>query len=163
VTGAVKQRLLEVSPQLGFNFRVFKTQILDGLMRERLMATLSGFFGFLAVLLASVGLYGVLSFMVTQRRNEIGVRMALGADRFRIMKLILKDAGLLLVVGLAIGGVLAVLAAKFAKSMLYGLKPGDPLTIALAILTLGAVALFASYLPARRAAGQDPMTALRDE
>lgn len=163
VTGAVKQRLLEVSPQLGFNFRIFKTQILDGLMRERLMATLSGFFGFLAVLLASVGLYGVLSFMVTQRRNEIGVRMALGADRFRIMKLILKDAGLLLVVGLAIGGVLAVLAAKFAKSMLYGLKPGDPLTIALAILTLGAVALFASYLPARRAAGQDPMTALRDE
>jgi putative ABC transport system permease protein len=132
-------------------------------MRERLMATLSGFFGFLAVLLASVGLYGVLSFMVTQRRNEIGVRMALGADRIRIMKLILKDAGLLLVVGLGIGGVLAVLAARVAGSMLYGLKPGDPLTIALAILTLGAVALFASYLPARRAAGQDPMTALRDE
>jgi ABC-type antimicrobial peptide transport system permease subunit len=69
----------------------------------------------------------------------------------------------LLVIGLAIGGVLAVLAAKVARSMLYGLKPSDPLTIALAILTLGAVALFASYLPARRAAGQDPMTALRDE
>jgi putative ABC transport system permease protein len=163
VTAAVKQRLLETSPQLDFDFRVFKTQIRDGLMRERLMATLSGFFGFLAVLLASVGLYGVLSFMVTQRRNEIGVRMALGADRIRIMKLILKDAGLLLVVGLGIGGVLAVLAARVAGSMLYGLKPGDPLTIALAILTLGAVALFASYLPARRAAGQDPMTALRDE
>lgn len=163
VTGAVRQRLLEVSPQLGFDFRVFKTQILDGLMRERLMATLSGFFGFLAVLLASVGLYGVLSFMVTQRRSEIGLRMALGADRFRIIKLILKDAGFLLVGGLAIGGVLAALAARFAESMLYGLKPGDPLTIALAVLTLGAVALFASYLPARRAARQDPMAALRDE
>lgn len=163
LTSAVKQRLLEISPKFSFDFRVFKTQIREGLMRERLMATLSGFFGFLAVLLASVGLYGVLSFMVTQRRNEIGIRMALGADRARIMKLILRDAALLLVIGLAIGGVLGVFAARLAGSMLYGLKPGDPLTVALAILLLGVVALFASYLPARRAARQDPMIALREE
>jgi putative ABC transport system permease protein len=110
-----------------------------------------------------VGLYGVLSYTVAQRRNEIGIRMALGADRFRIIKLIMRDAGVLLIIGLAIGGVLAVLAARSARAMLYGLEPGDPLTIGLAIVLLGAVGLLASYLAARRAARQDPMNALREE
>jgi putative ABC transport system permease protein len=160
---SVKQAILESSPEVSLSFRIFKTQIRDGLMRERLMATLSGFFGLLAVLLAMVGLYGVLSYTVAQRRNEIGVRMALGANRFRIFKLIMGEAGALLLIGLGLGGVLAVLAARSASAMLYGLEPGDPLTIGLAILLLGAVGLFASYLPARRAAGQDPMSALREE
>jgi putative ABC transport system permease protein len=127
------------------------------------MATLSGFFGFLAVLLATVGLYGVLSYTVAQRRNEIGVRMALGADRLRIVKLILGDAGILLAIGLGVGLLLALLGAKAAGSMLFGLKPSDPVTIAFAIAALGAVGTLASYIPARRAAGQDPMAALRDE
>jgi putative ABC transport system permease protein len=160
---AVKQTILDSSPEARFDFWVFKTQIRQGLLRERLMASLAGFFGFLAVLLAMVGLYGVLSYTVAQRRNEIGVRMALGANRFRIIKLILRDASALLMIGLAIGGVLAVLAARSARAMLYGLEPGDPLTIGLAIVLLGAVGLLASYLPARRAARQDPMNALREE
>jgi putative ABC transport system permease protein len=159
----VKQTILASSPEVNLSFRILKTQIRQGLLRERLMATLSGFFGLLAVLLAMVGLYGVLAYTVAQRRNEIGVRMALGADRFRIIKLIMRDAGALLIIGLALGGVLAVLAARSARAMLYGLEPSDPLTIGLAIASLGAVGLLASYLPARRAARQDPMNALREE
>ena len=127
------------------------------------MATLSGFFGLLAVLLATVGLYGVLSYTVAQRRNEIGIRMSLGADRLKIVRLIMGDAGMQLAIGLGVGLLLALLGAKAASSMLYGLKPSDPLTITVAIAALGAVGTLASYLPARRAAGQDPMAALRDE
>jgi predicted permease len=163
LTAAVRQTILEASPEISLDFRIFKTQIRDGLLQERLMATLSGFFGFLAVLLATVGLYGVLSYTVAQRRNEIGVRMALGADRYKIVKLIMGDAGILLAFGLGVGLLLALLGAKAADSMLFGLKPRDPVTIAVAIAALGAVGALASYLPARRAAGQDPMAALRDE
>ena len=163
LTAAVRQTILEASPEINLDFQIFKTQIRDGLLQERLMATLSGFFGFLAVLLATVGLYGVLSYTVAQRRNEIGVRMALGADRLKIVKLILGDAGILLAIGLGVGLLLALLGAKAAASMLFGLKPSDPVTIAVAIAALGAVGTLASYIPARRAAGQDPMAALRDE
>jgi putative ABC transport system permease protein len=163
LTAAVRQTILEASPEINLDFHIFKTQIRDGLLQERLMATLSGFFGFLAVLLATVGLYGVLSYTVAQRRNEIGVRMALGADRLKIVKLIMGDAGVLLAIGLGVGLLLALLGAKVAGSMLFGLKPSDPVTIGIAIAALGAVGAIASYLPARRAAGQDPMAALRDE
>jgi len=127
------------------------------------MATLSGFFGLLAVLLATVGLYGVISYTVAQRKNEIGIRMALGADRFNIVNMIMRDVGLLLAVGLVVGTALALLGAKVANSMLYGLRPRDPATIIVAIAVLGAVGLLAGYLPARRAAKQDPMEALRYE
>jgi putative ABC transport system permease protein len=163
LTAAVRRTILEASPDISLDFHIFKTQIRDGLLQERLMATLSGFFGLLAVLLATVGLYGVLSYTVAQRRNEIGIRMSLGADRLKIVKLIMGDAGILLAVGLGVGLLLALLGAKAASSMLFGLKPSDPVTIALAIAALGAVGTLAGYLPARRAAGQDPMAALRDE
>jgi predicted permease len=163
LTTAVKRTILEASPEINLDFRIFKTQIRDGLLQERLMATLSGFFGFLAVLLATVGLYGVLSYAVAQRRNEIGIRMALGADRLQIVKLIMRDAGIMLAIGLVAGVALALLGAKAASSLLFGLKPSDPITIAIAVAALGAVGAGASYLPARRAAGQDPMAALRDE
>jgi predicted permease len=158
-----RQALGAANPGIAFNFRVFKTQIRESLTRERLMATLSGFFGALAALLASIGLYGVLSYAVAQRTQEIGVRLALGADRGRIMKMIMREAALLLVIGLAAGILLALAAAKTAGALLYGLQPHDPLTYLLAVTLLAAVAAAASYLPARRASRVDPMVALRCE
>jgi len=160
---AVKRGIAETSPDIDINFRPFKTQILDGLLRERLMATLSGFFGALAAILAVIGLYGVISYMVARRTNEIGIRMALGANGAGIVRLILREAMLLLGIGLIAGAALALAAARTASSMLFGLKPYDPATLAFAIVTLAFVAIAASYIPARRAAGVDPMVALREE
>ncbi len=163
LVASVKRTLPEVSPRIAFYFSFFKTRIREGLLRERLMATLSGFFGALAALLATTGLYGVISYMVARRTNEIGIRMALGADRRDVVKLILREGGLLLVFGVAAGAVLALAAATTARSMLFGLQPYDPATLGMAIVLLAAVTLAASYLPARRAAKLDPMVALRDE
>jgi putative ABC transport system permease protein len=160
---AVKRGIAEMSPDIDIDFRPFKTQILDGLLRERLMATLSGFFGALAAILAVIGLYGVISYMVARRTNEIGIRMALGANGGGIVRLILREAMLLLGIGLVAGAALALAAARTASSMLFGLKPYDPATLAFAIGTLAVVAIAASYIPARRAAGVDPMVALREE
>jgi len=133
------------------------------MVREKLMAMLSGAFGLLAALLAMLGLYGVISFTVARRRNEIGIRVALGADRRQVVFMVMREAGSLLAIGLAIGAALSAVAGRGASSLLFGLKPSDPLSLALAALLLTAVALFASYIPARRAAKIDPMTALRYE
>ena len=133
------------------------------LVQQKLVARLALFFGLLALLLACVGLYGVMSYGVARRTNEIGIRMALGAQNLSVLWLVLREALLLVVIGL-VAGVLASLAlTKTAESLLYELKPNDPLTIVLATLVLTAVALLAGYLPARRAARVDPMVALRDE
>jgi putative ABC transport system permease protein len=137
--------------------------IRDRLLPEQLMAMLSGFFGFLAALLATIGLYGVMSYMVARRSNEIGIRMALGADRMGVMKLVLREAGRLLLLGLAVGVLLALAAARTAGAMLFGLQPNDPLTFTMAAVLLAAVALAASFFPARRAATFDPLVALREE
>jgi putative ABC transport system permease protein len=160
---AVKRTIIEANPDIDVDFHVFSTQIRDSLLQERLMATLSGFFGFLAALLATIGLYGVMSYMVAQRQNEIGIRMALGANGRDVLRMILREAGLLLAIGLAAGAALAIAAGRAAAAMLYGLKPHDPITMALAIASLAAVALVASYLPAHRAARLEPMVALREE
>jgi putative ABC transport system permease protein len=128
-----------------------------------LMAMLSGFFGALAAILAMVGLYGVISYMVVQRRSEIGVRMALGASRRDILAMILREAAILLGIGLAVGTILSLAAGNAAASLLYGLKPRDPLTLIAAILGMTVVAFIASLLPARRAAAVHPMVALREE
>jgi predicted permease len=160
---SIKRAANDVNPAMVLNFTVFKTQIRDGLLREQLMATLSGFFGALATILAMVGLYGVISYMVDRRRNEIGVRMALGAKRSDILLMVLREAAILLGIGLAAGTGLALAAGTAASSMLYGLKARDPLTLAAAIGGMAVVALAASLLPAQRAATVDPMTALREE
>lgn len=127
------------------------------------MATLSGFFGGLAVILAIVGLYGVISYMVVRRTNEIGIRMALGANRSGILSLILREAGWLLSVGVGVGIVLSLAGARAAKSLLYGLTPYDPLTLVAAIALIAIVAVAASSLPAQRASKLNPMVALREE
>jgi putative ABC transport system permease protein len=145
------------------DFTVFKTQINEGLLRERLMATLSGFFGVLATVLAMVGLYGVISYMVIRRRNEIGVRMALGADRSNILFMVLREAATLVGIGLALGAGLALAAGTAASSFLYGLKATDPLTLGAAIGGMALVAMVASLLPAQRASKLQPMAALREE
>ena len=160
---SVKQAINGINPAMVLNFTILKTQIREGLLREQLMAMLSGFFGALAAILAMVGLYGVISYMVVQRRGEIGIRMALGASRRDILTMILREAAILLGIGLAVGTVLALAAGNAAASLLYGLKPRDPLTLAAAIVGMMVVALLASLLPARRAAAVHPMVALREE
>ena len=140
-----------------------QTNIPDSLLRERLMAALSGFFGALATLLSMMGLFGVMSNFVARRTGEIGLRIALGAQRRNILGMVLGEAGTMLVMGLSVGAALALALGKTAGAMLFGLKPYDPLTISLSAVALTAVAILASYLPARHAARLDPMAALRDE
>ena len=163
LTEQVKSAIAGVSPNILIYFRVFKTMIRDHLVDDRVMAMLSGFFAALATLLAIIGLYGVMSYMVARRRSEIGIRMALGANAGNVSKMILREAGLLLAVGLVVGTGLAVAASTAASTLLFGLKPHDPATLAAAVAALALAALAASYLPARRAARLDPMTALREE
>jgi hypothetical protein len=153
----------EIHPGLGVDFKVLTTQIQESLMRDRLMAALAGAFGILAGTLAVLGLYGVIAYMVARRRNEIGVRIALGASRGRVVGLVLREAVLLLAIGLAVGTALAAWAGQAAAALIYGLKPRDPFTLGAAIALLAMVALCASYGPARRASRLQPMDALRDE
>ncbi|HEX4595654.1 MAG TPA: ABC transporter permease [Bryobacteraceae bacterium] len=160
---AVKRTVLEENPGISLQFLVFTTQIRESLLRERLMATLSGFFGFLAVALATVGLYGVISYMVERRRNEIGIRIALGANRANVLNLVLREAAVLLIGGLAIGIGLSLAVGRAASSMLFGLQPSDPVTIGASVAGLAVVAIAASLLPAIRAARVEPVVALREE
>ncbi|MBV9503076.1 MAG: ABC transporter permease [Acidobacteriaceae bacterium] len=163
VISAVRQKLNQISPEIRSNFHVLETEIQDGLVRERLMAVLSGFFGALAALLAAVGLYGVISYVVVARRGEIGIRLAIGATRGSIIMAVLQRASVLLLSGTALGIVLALAGARSARSLLFGLKSDDPITFVAASLFLFAVASAASFLPARRASRLDPLTALRYE
>jgi ABC-type antimicrobial peptide transport system permease subunit len=145
------------------DFQSLAGAVADGLIRERLMATLSSFFGILATLIAAIGLYGVMSYLVARRTNEIGVRMALGANQSQIVSLILRQSTGLLAVGLAAGAILSIAAGQTVKSLLFGLQPNDAGTLAVAILLLAIMTQAASYLPARRAACLEPTAALREE
>jgi ABC-type antimicrobial peptide transport system permease subunit len=159
----LKRTAVESSSQIVLNFSMLRISVLDRLTRERLMATLSGFYGVLAAILAMIGIYGVISYMVVRRRNEIGVRIALGAGKANILGMILREALALLTVGLVAGIALALAAGSAARAMLFGLKPADPLTMLLAVGSLAIVALTASLVPALRATAVDPMQALREE
>jgi len=141
----------------------FTQQIDESLYQERLVSALSGFFGVLALLLACIGLYGIMAYAVARRTNEIGIRLALGAERIGILRMVLGEALLLAAIGILTGLPSAWAAARLIDSMLYGLKATDPLTILAATALLGAVAGFAGYLPARRATKVDPIVALRYE
>ena len=144
-------------------YHLFQTEVQNGLVRERLMALLSGFFGALAALLAMIGLYGVISYIIAMRRNEIGIRMALGASRHNVMGIVLRQTLALLLLGVGIGLLLAVAATNGARTLLYGLSPSDPLSLIGAAFFLALVALAASFWPAYRATRYDPMNALRYE
>ena len=160
---AVKQVLHETNPALTVSFQEFKPMIEATIMRERLMATLSGFFGLLALLLACVGLYGILSYGVASRTNEIGIRMALGARRQDVFWLILREAFLLVIAGLAVGLPVIFVVTRLAASLLFGLSPTDPISLTFAGLLMVAVAMIAGYVPSRRATRVDPLVALRYE
>jgi putative ABC transport system permease protein len=163
LVAAITRALAEVHPSIIVDSVAVNTTIAQTLVLERLMAMLAGFFGGLAGLLAVIGLYGILSYMVARRRSEIGIRMALGADRRIVTRLVVREALKLLVVGLAIGAALAAAAARSARSLLFGLEPGDPATMVGAIVGLTVVAVLAAYWPARRAARLNPVMALREE
>jgi putative ABC transport system permease protein len=160
---AVKGTASQADPDADLKFYNLRTMIDDGLLRDRLMARLSGFFGVLAVVLAVIGLYGVISYMVARRRNEIGIRMSLGASRGSIARLVLRESLLLVSFGIVIGIALALASSHAAGSLLFGLKPYDTATLLMATLLMTVVALAASYVPAMRAAKIDPMEALRHE
>ena len=163
ITAGVNRALNETNPAIDISFQWFKTMVEESVLRERLMAALSGFFGVLALLLASIGLYGILSYGVASRNNEIGIRMALGAKSRDVLSLILREAFLLVVIGVAVGLPVVFVATRFASTLLFGLSPTDPLSLFLAGLLMLGVALVAGYLPARRATRVDPLVALRYE
>ena len=163
LVNGVKQSIMGVSPEIDISFIALRTQVQNSLLQDELMATLCGFFGGLAVLLAAIGLYGVISYTVAQRTNEIGIRMALGAQRSGVIGLILREVSVLIGIGVAVGAGLTLAGSKAASSLLYGLKAHDPLTLAGAAVLLGAIGFAASYVPARRASRLDPLAALRYE
>jgi ABC-type lipoprotein release transport system permease subunit len=140
---------------------VLREQVRENLVRERLMSWLAGFFGVLAVLLAAIGLYGVMSYAVARRSNEIAIRVALGATRTDVLRLMLGHATRLLVVGLAVGTLVALSAGRTARTLLFGLEPNDPTTIVVAAGILAVFALVAAYVPAARAARVSPLEGLR--
>ncbi len=145
------------------DFRSFASTVADGLTRERLLATLSNFFGLLATLIAALGLYGVMSYLVARRTNEIGIRVALGAGRWDILSMVLRQSALLLAAGIGVGTVLALVLGRSVSSLLFGLRPDNSGVLAIAAILLAVVTQLASYLPARRAARLEPMAALREE
>ena len=163
ITASVNQAFNDVNPSMDVVFEWFQTMVQGSMLRERLMATLSGFFGILALVLATIGLYGILSYAVASRTNEIGIRIALGARMREVVGLILREALLLVAIGI-VAGVPAVFAvSRFAETLLFKLSPMDPASLVVAGLVMLLVALIAAYLPARRATKVDPLVALRYE
>lgn len=159
----VRRRLRERVPAVDVDVRSFDSTIRQGLVRERLLAAISAFFGVLAVLIGVIGLYGVMAELVTRRRGEIGIRMALGARRTDILAMVLRQAGGLLALGVSAGTVLGFLAGAFASPFVFGLEPYDVQPMVLAGVSLTAPALMAILVPACRAAMMAPLTALRGE
>ncbi len=154
----------EVDPNLAItDLRTMNAQVSGLLTEERMVARLTGAFGFLALALASIGLYGVTSYAVAQRVPEIGVRMALGADRGSVLRMILRSAMLQTLLGLALGIPAALLAGHLLQAQLFGVKAYDVVTLLTACAVLGVSALLASFIPARRASAIEPMRALRSE
>jgi putative ABC transport system permease protein len=160
---AVQEAAAAVNRAIPLDFATLAQQVDDSLVQERLLATLSTFFGVLALLLAMIGLYGALSYLVTQRQVEFGIRLALGAPRGSILGLVMRDVITVLAAGVLVGVCLSLATVGLLQKMLFGLAARDTVTLVASIGVLSAVALVAAYLPARRAMRVDPMVALRYE
>ncbi|RPJ54810.1 MAG: FtsX-like permease family protein, partial [Acidobacteria bacterium] len=163
VLSLLRQSVAEVDNSIALEFKTLEGQVNDSLVQERVLTVLSGFFGALVLLLAAIGLYGVISHSVTQRRTEFGVRMALGAARGSIFRLVLGDVAAILVVGVPAGVVVSFLVVQLLEKFLFGLPARDVVTLAIGAATLSLVAGVAGSLPARRATKVDPNVALRYE
>ncbi|MGC4050218.1 MAG: ABC transporter permease [Paludibaculum sp.] len=159
----ITRSLQRVNPNAFVTYRTFAAQIADSLVQERSLALLSGFFGVLALLLASIGLYGMLAYTVNRRRGEIGIRIALGARPGHVVGLVLRDVVWMIAAGVVAGGVAAYSSAHVVESLIYGVKPNDPATLATAAGMLAVTGLLAGLVPARRAAATNPMSTLREE
>jgi predicted permease len=165
---AVRQAVREIDANLPlFNIKTLTTQVDETLVQERLLGTVSSFFGLLALLLAAIGLYGILAYSVHQRTREIGIRMALGAQRSAVLRMVLKQGITLVLIGLVLGLAVSFVAtrvvASYLASYLFGITPADPVTFIGAPVLLLIVALLACFAPARRATRVDPLVALRCE
>jgi predicted permease len=163
ITAGITAAVSRIDPRIGLSYSLLPTMIHDTLVQERLLATLSGGFGALAILLTTVGLYGLIAYSVARRTQEIGVRMALGASRFDILQLVLREIGSLLAAGAVVGAVLAIVGGRIASSLLFRVRPYDPATLLMAVGLLSAFAFLAGYVPARRATRIEPIVALRTE
>ncbi len=160
---AVKPAIASVNRDVSLDFKTLAGKVDESIEREKLLATLSGFFGALALLLASIGLYGVLSYNMARRRNEIGIRMALGARQWRVMRLVLGEVALLVGAGLIVGLLAALATTRLVANFLYDTRPVDATVFLGAAAMLSFVSAVAGFLPARRASRVDPITALREE
>jgi predicted permease len=162
VLGTLRATMKRIDPSLPVEeLKTMSQQVKENVFLDRMISILSSAFALLATLLAGVGLYGVLSYSVAQRTREIGVRMALGADGARVRRLVMRQVGVMLLVGGAIGIAAALGLGRAARSMLFELEGHDPTAMVLAVVLLACVALAAGFIPARRAALVDPMHALR--
>jgi predicted permease len=160
----IRREIGRINPEVALvEPRTLRERVDDSIFVDRMIATLSGFFGALALLLAAIGIYGVMAYAVTRRTAEIGLRIALGAAPARIEWMVLRDGLLLIALGVAIGLPLSLAAGRISASLLYGVKPNDPLTFVLTIGVLLGVGVLAAFLPARRAAAVEPVEALRHE
>ena len=164
IEAQVRHAIAQINPDLAIiDFESFAEQVQGNFTQQAMIAKLTSFFGVLALVLASIGLYGVTAYSVERRTSEIGIRMALGADRMSVLRLVLRGAFLQVGIGLAIGIPVAILGGHAMASQLFGVKPYDPVILSVTLLVLCTAAFVAALVPARIAAGLKPMRALRTE
>jgi ABC-type antimicrobial peptide transport system permease subunit len=164
LAGGIRRIMREVAPEVEVTgLRTMEDVVDDQLRQERMLSQLASFFSLCALALACLGLYGTLSYGVVRRTREIGVRMALGAQKHDVLAGVIRQGMTLTLVGCGVGVLLSVVLTRIISSLLYGITPTDPPTFVLTVLLFGAIAFVSCWLPARRAARIDPMVALRCE